>query len=266
MARYEILSTPHNELDSIPSPLLSLPSPPRTLYYRGNLALLESTPKIAIVGSRKPNPYTKSLVATLASKIARRGGVVVSGGALGVDIIAHTNALPRTIMFSPASLEILYPRSNAPTIARMMNESLVLSEYERAYMPHRFSFLERNRLVVGLSEAVIIPQADLYSGSMQSARIALELQKPLFVLPHRLGESEGTNALLAQGKARAIYDVDEFLSLFFSEVRAEPEDELLRFCAGGVGFEEAYARFGERVLEYELEGRLVRENGRLRCV
>lgn len=268
------------ELEDLPLALRSLPNPPAKLFYRGERtkceSLLSAAHKIAIVGTRKPNPYTKSCVATLATKIANAGGVVVSGGALGVDIIAHTHAFPRTIMFSPASLEICYPKSNAEMIQKMMKECVVLSEYESAYMPHRFSFLERNRLVVGLSDCVIIPQADIASGSMQSARIALELGKPLFVLSHRIGESKGTNKLLADGKAEAIYHIPTFIKSIFGDSQslesfesaesAKESDKILAFCAKNPRFDEAYALFGEILYEYELMGKIIRESGFIRVV
>ena len=254
-------------LRSLPKAFEILPNPPKKLFYCGKneviSTLLDCEHKIAIVGTRKPNPYTKSFVATLASKIAQNNGVVISGGALGVDIIAHTHAYPRTIMFSPASLEILYPKSNAEMIQKMMKEGLVLSEYVKEYMRHKYSFLERNRLVIALSDKVIIPQADKQSGSMQSARIALELGKPIFVLPHRIGESEGTNALLSTGEAQAIYDVNAFIeSTFGTKIRED--DEVLLFCANNPSFEEAYERFGAKIYEYEFEGKIIRESSFVR--
>lgn len=254
-------------LESIPLNLKALKNPPKKLFYKGVAldSLLQAQPKIAIVGTRKPNPYTKSFVAKLASNIAKLQGVVVSGGAIGVDIIAHTHAFPRTIMFSPSSLDIYYPRSNKAMIEKMMQESVVISEYESPYMPHRFSFLERNRLVIALSDVVIIPQADRQSGSMQSARIACELKKELFVLPHRLGESEGTQELLAKGKAQCIYDINAFLEKIFG-VKLQENDEVLEFCMKNPSFEEAYLKFGEKIYEYELEGKIVRESGNIRVL
>ena len=277
-------------LKDMPKGLQQLPNPPQKLYYCGSCEalnnLLESNlavstthkatqtitskpisqiaPKIAIVGSRKPNPYTKSFVATLATRIAKHSGIVVSGGALGVDIIAHTYAFPRTIMFSPAGLDIIYPKSNAKMIKQMMEQALVMSEYDNGYMPHQYSFLDRNRLVIGLSDYVVIPQADMMSGSMQSARIAMKLNKPLFVLPHRIGESEGTNHLLAQGKAQGIYNIDDFIESIFGASVSRCDDEVLLFCANNPSVEEAFARFGEKIYEYELEGKIMRESGTIR--
>lgn len=267
-------------LDSLPKSLFALENPPQKLFYKGDLSLLDF-PKVAIVGTRAPNPYTKSLTAELATAIAKYA-IVVSGGALGVDIIAHKGAFPRTIMISPSSLDIIYPQENAKIIAQIAQDALILSEYERDYMPHRFSFLERNRLVIALSDIVILPQGDLKSGTSSSARYAKMLKKPIFTLPHRYNESTLTNALLARGEARAIYNIDDFVEKIIAPLNANrsdfqgesrnvanlksthAQDEILNFCANRPSFEEAFAKFGNKILEYEFSGFLVRENNTIR--
>lgn len=252
-------------LEFIPSAFDILKKPPEKLYYVGDTNLLDVTHKIAIVGTRRPNPYTRNFTAMLAHKISQRGGIVVSGGALGTDIIAQNAALPRTIMVSPASLDFIYPPSNAPIITQIAKNGLILSEYDRDYTPKAYSFIERNRLVIALSELVIIPEADLCSGSIQSAKIAQICQKPIFVLPQRLDESKGTNFLLECLRAEAIYDIEAFIIRIFGESKAL-KDEILLFCENGASFEEAFLQYGEKILEYELDGKIVRENGRLRVL
>ena len=258
--------------------LACLKKPPKHLFYKGNLDLLDSF-KVAIVGTRAPNPYTKMLTSQLASKIAKYA-VVVSGGALGVDIIAHQGAFPRTIMISPSSLDIIYPQENAKLIQKIAESALILSEYEQSYMPHRHSFLERNRLVVALSDIVILPQGDLKSGTHSSANYALKMGKPIFTLPHRYNESTLTNALLAKEQAKAIYNIDDFVEKYIAPYsslrdlavpnRSNPKnniksDEILEFCAKCPSFEEAFAKFGDKILEYEFEGLLVREGNAVRA-
>ena len=249
-----------------------LKKPPKQIFYKGNLDLLDSF-KVAIVGTRAPNPYTKSLTARLSSAIARHC-VVVSGGALGVDIIAHQGAFPRTIMISPSSLDIIYPRENAKLIQKIAESALILSEYERNYTPHRFSFLERNRLVVALSDIVILPQGDLRSGTSSSAAYALNLGKPIFTFPHRYDESALTNGLLAKGYAKAIYNIDDFVAENLPQNSDFTRDyggangakfsEVLEFCAKSPTFDEAFAKFGDKIFECEFEGLLVREGNLVR--
>ncbi|PAF43036.1 DNA-processing protein DprA [Helicobacter sp. 11S03491-1] len=251
------------KLESIPKSFDILKNKPNQLYYTGDPTLLQSTHKIGIVGTRRPSPYTKNFVFSLARKISQNNGVVVSGGALGVDIIAQNAALPRTIMVSPASLDIIYPPANVSIITQIAQKALILSEYEKNYAPKNYSFIERNRLVIALSDWVIIPEADLQSGSMQSAKIAKEYHKPIFVLPQRIIESKGTNYLLQNSLAQAIYDIDAFIQAIFGK-QTKPQDEFLKYCKDMPTFEEAYLRYGDKVLEYEIEGKIVRENGLLK--
>lgn len=246
----------------IPPSLQALKDPPRQLFFRGDLKLLEC-PKIAIVGTRKPNPYAKLFTQKLADLIAKSGGIVISGGALGIDIIAHSSAFPHTIMVAPTDLFHCYPHTNKAMIQKIYQNSLALSEYADNPKPKPYHFLQRNRIVIGLSDAVIIPQADLKSGSMESARIALELQKPLFVLPHRIGESEGTNSLIAKREARIIFDLQDWIKEQFGTLPIQKEDELIEFCLKMPSFQEAYERFGEKLYEYEIEGRIERRNGKI---
>ncbi|BCZ19302.1 DNA protecting protein DprA [Helicobacter sp. NHP19-012] len=258
-------------LDFLPLSFKALKNPPKLLHYVGELRHLQAPLKVALVGTRKPTTYTQQCTATLARELAKIGAVVISGGALGVDIIAQKNALPATIMLAPCSLERIYPPSNAQVIKEIAKEGLILSEYTKDLQPHRYTFLERNRLVIALSDVVVIPEAQENSGSMASARLAQELNKPLFVLPQRLFESPGTNALLAQNKAQAIYDIVEFvgdlardfgLSLPVAKTQSTNTD-FLEFCQKSPSFEEAYAVFGDLLLEQELLGVVKRENGRV---
>ncbi|CRF45911.1 DNA-processing protein DprA [Helicobacter heilmannii] len=261
-----------NPLDFLPLSFKALKNPPKLLHYVGELKHLQAPLKVAIVGTRRPSTYTQQMTSALAKELSKTGAVVISGGALGVDIIAQKNALPATIMCAPCSLERIYPPSNAEVICQIAKEGLILSEYAKDFQPYRFTFLERNRLVVALSDLVVIPEAQENSGSMASAKLALELKKPLFVLPQRLFESPGTNALLAHNQARAIYDIAVFvgdLARQFGLSTPTPpptkpaDDEFLAFCQKSPSFEEAYAVFGDLVLEQELLGVVKRENGRV---
>lgn len=242
-------------LDELPNELLSLKNPPSKLYYRGNLALLKK-PKVAIIGSRKMSVYTKECVLELASLLSKLGVCVVSGGAIGVDINAHLGAMPCTIGVFANSLDLIYPQSNAPIIKQIYEKGLALSEKEKNYSPKRYDFLLRNRLIIALCEHIIIAEADLKSGSFASANLALDLGKKLFVLPQRKDESKGTNFLLAQNKARLIYDFNDYASHFGTLIQKEQDDAFLSFCKQGVSLEEALARFGSKVYEYELEGKI----------
>jgi len=144
---------------------------------------------------------------------------------------------------------------------------LALSEYDEGEPPLAYRFLERNRIVVGLCEALVVAQADFKSGSMQSARLANELKIPVYVLPQRMGESDGTNFLLANKKAELIDDYHKFASLF-GEIKEQEKtsDEILEFCENGVSLDEVLAKFGDIIYEYELEGLVEISNLRVKSV
>lgn len=241
-------------LENLPQQLLELEKPVRRLYYKGDLSLLDK-PKVAIIGSRKMSVYTKNCVLDLASLLKQVGVCVVSGGALGVDIYAHQGAFPSTIGVFANGLNQIYPKNNEKTIKQIYENALALSENEPDYTPQGYDFLLRNRIIIALSEAIIVAQADFQSGSLHSANLAVRLGKKVFVLPQRRNESDGTNSLLEQGKVRLINDFKAFASSF-GDLKAQKEDEIVSFCKNGVSIDEALKRFGDTIYEYELEGKI----------
>jgi len=229
---------------------------PEKLYYKGDLGLL-SARKISIVGSRKMSVYTKNLVFSLASALKNAGFVVVSGGALGTDITAHSGAFPRTIGVFANGLNHIYPPSNARTIAQIYEHALALSEYEPGETAKNYNFVRRNRIVVALGEALVIAQADTKSGSMRSAEFALKMGKPIYVLPQRMGESDGTNGLLARGQARLISSVADFLAILGAGQSAPSrDDKIIEWISKNDNFDEAFGKFGDALYEYELDGKI----------
>ncbi len=255
-------------LDTIPPELCHLKNL-KNLYYYGNLKLLQQR-KIAIIGSRNPNPYTQNFTKNIAKKISQHA-VIISGGALGVDILAHSTALPNTIMVSPSSLDIIYPKTNQKIIQEIYQKGLIISQFDPPSIPRPYSFLEHNKIIITLAESIIIPQADLKSGSMQSAKDAISPGKKIYVPPHHLGQSEGTQSLAREGKANVIWEIDSFLEELFKKTKSQntqPQstDEILEFCKTNPFFEEAFIKFGEAIFTYELEGKIQRNNGRIEVI
>ena len=247
------------KLDIIPKNLLEIKSPPKELYFQGDLELL-SKPKIAIVGTRKPSQYSRNITYSLANQLSKNGFVIVSGGAMGTDILAHKGAFPNTISIMANSLDIIYPKTNSEMIKTMAKDSLLISEYKEGISAHPKKFIHRNRLIVGIADIVIIIEADLKSGSAQTMRIATEMKKDIYVLPHRIGESFETNNYLENGKAQAIYSIENFVenmkTLFGVEKREDSSskklDSVLEFCKNSPTYEEAFLKFGNTLFEYEL--------------
>lgn len=240
---------------------------PTSLFYKGELSLLKR-PKVSVVGTRTPSIYTRNIVYALTRALAKRGVCVVSGAALGVDAIAHEGAgVDNTIAVVANGVDIRYPVVNRHLIEAIENNGLVLSQFNDGFRATGWSFVVRNELVVALGEILVVAQADLDSGSIRSAEYAMQMGKEIFVIPHRLDESLGTNALLSQGKAKAIYDIEAFASRFGKEVdTAIPKDDFFYFCQSSPTLDTAIASFGSRVYEAELEGTITIRNGIVRLV
>jgi DNA processing protein len=234
------------------------------LDYKGSLELL-TRPKISIVGTRRPNPYTRSITYELAKKLSISGIVVVSGAAAGVDTIAHQGAgTENTIAVLPSGIEIRYPKANAELIASIEKNGLTLSQFEPTFEARTWSFVVRNEIVVALGECLIVAEADIGSGSMRSVQYALEMGKQIYVLPHRIRESEGTHQLLAQGKAAAIENIDDFVAYISKKtLNTILDTPFLAFCRTLPSYEEVMLKFPREIFEAELSGIVDVRNGRV---
>jgi DNA processing protein len=237
---------------------------PKELFYIGNTDLLQNK-KIAIVGSRKPNQYAREMTHLLAAKLANSGVTIVSGGAIGVDAIAHKAAgAKNTIMVAATGLDKRYPAINKNLIAGIEKEGLVLSQFAPKTPSNRYNFVLRNELVVALGDVLVVSYADANSGTMRSIEYALAMGKEIYVLPHRIGESEGTNRLLGEKKAEAIYDINAFVEKFAC-VSQKPiaDDDFLAFCATHPSYDAVLEKFPSKIFEAELSGEIEVKNGRV---
>ncbi|MDR1555398.1 MAG: DNA-processing protein DprA, partial [Campylobacteraceae bacterium] len=233
---------------AIPPKLLELKEPVKELYAQGNLELLERT-KVAIVGSRKALLYTKNMTEKLSSMLSASGIVVVSGGAMGVDAAAHRGAMPNTIAVLPTPLNEFYPKINSALLKEISERGLLISEYGKGAPVSKYNFVLRNRIVAALSNALVIAQADLNSGSLRSAEYALKCGIPIYVFPHRIGESEGSAQLVKNGQAEVIEDFGAFIKIFApqSDINKDGvKDELLAFCAKNSDLNECLRQFGDK--------------------
>ena len=243
-------------IEKIPE-LSSMKKYPELISFSGNTALLNKT-KISIVGTRKPSKYTREFTQKLASSLAKYNVCIVSGGAMGVDAVAHAGAgSANTIAVLPCGIDIKYPAVNKNLLSEIQKNGLLLSQFEPGFKSRPWSFVTRNELVVALGKVLVVCEADLNSGSMRSVEYALAMGKELFVLPQRLGESKATNELLALSQATAIYDIDSFVSRFADTSSiSKISDDFLEYCKLHPSDDEALAKFGERVFEAELNGEI----------
>ena len=216
----------------IPIELKRLHTPPEKLYLSdNNLGELLAQPRLAVVGSRKVTAYGRAVTSNLSSSLASRGVVIVSGLALGVDSIAHSNCLQskgKTIAVLPAGLDRIYPTSHH-RLARdiVKNNGLLVSEYPPKTEPMRHNFIARNRIIAGLAEGLLITEAAVSSGSLHTARFALELGIPVFAVPGPITNpmSEGTNNLIKSG-AIPVTSVEDILDEMGWQNIVATEDEL----------------------------------------
>lgn len=240
---------------------------PDALFYIGKTGLLKKK-KIAIVGSRKPNQYAREMTYKLAQKLSQSGICVVSGGALGVDAIAHKAAgSTNTIMVAATGLDKRYPAINKNIISDIEQNGLVLSQFKAGTPSRKYNFPLRNEVVVALGNILIVTYADFNSGTMRSVEYALRMGKEVYVLAHRIGESEATNDLLLQGKAKAIYDLDAFVAKFAdSEIEEPVLDEFLLYCQSNPTYEEALKKYPSKIFEAELSGMIEIKNAKVYTV
>jgi DNA processing protein len=232
---------------------------PKKLYYIGNTKLLNKA-KISIVGTRRPSAYTKDFTYKLAKELAKRDYVIVSGGAMGVDALAHLGAgADNTICVVANGLDIRYPAVNKNLIEQIERQGLVLSFFEKGFKATPWSFVKRNELVVALGEFLIVTEANLNSGSIRSVEFALNMGKKIYVLAHRANESLGTNELLKNNLATPIYDIKDFANSL-KEI-SEQKDEFTLYLETSPTYEEAIKKYGNKIFEAELEGLIKIENG-----
>jgi DNA processing protein len=192
---------------TIPPLLQQIPNPPKQLFVRSNnFENLLKMPKIAIVGSRKVTPYGRTVTTKLAHDLASNGLVIVSGMALGIDALAHQAALDAkgyTIAILPSPVHTLYPATNSTLGMQIVAQNgAIISEYET--MPEVFTkarFIERNRLVSGISDALLVTEAAAGSGTLHTANFARRQGKKIFVVPGNITSpnSAGTFELLQKG-------------------------------------------------------------------
>jgi DNA processing protein len=190
----------------------------------------ERRPTIAIVGTRKPTTYGREVTEQIASELARKGVVIVSGLALGIDAIAHRAALNAggtTIAVQANGLAKIRPYTNKQIGEDIVaNGGAIVSEYEPEEPPYLVRFLERNRLVSGLSDAILITEASARSGTLNTAKHALEQGKEVFVVPGNITSplSAGCNALLKQG-ATPVTSAEDILQVIAPEL-IEPQTQM----------------------------------------
>ena len=209
-----------------PYRLQSCPDKPNPLYVRGNIPP-QSRHVVAIVGTRRPTERGKELTETLVRELHERLDdlVIVSGGAYGIDIAAHRAAIQYgvpTIMVLAHGLDRIYPSQHRPEAEAAMENGGVVSEYELGVEPYAPYFIQRNRIIAGMADAVVVVESHAHGGSLTTALKAKAYDRALFAFPGRVHDpaSEGCNALIRDGKARLIAGADDLIGAMAWKTRA----------------------------------------------
>jgi DNA processing protein len=196
-----------------PSALGAISDVPPVLWYRGQISAMDA-PAVAIVGSRAATSVALETAARLGADLAARGVTVVSGLARGVDSAAHRGALKtgRTIAVLGSGVDWIYPAEHRPLAEQIAQNGLVVSEYPPGTPPLPRHFPMRNRLISGLSRAVVVIEASEKSGSLITATCALEQGRDVMAVPGNVlsGRNSGGHALLKDG-AKIVETVDDIL-------------------------------------------------------
>ena len=204
-----------------PHNLLNIYDFPPLLYVKGTLR--EDDICIAVVGSRLASTYGRFSTERLCRELAMKGITVVSGLARGIDTAAHQGSLAakgRTIAVLGCGLDIIYPPENKALVERIPQQGAIITEYPFGTPPQGTNFPPRNRIISGLSLGVVVVEANYRSGSLITARVALEQGREVFAVPGSIDAdgSKGTNKLIKEG-AKLIEGADDILEEILPQIR-----------------------------------------------
>jgi len=201
---------------SYPKLLKEISSPPPILFYQGNISLINQRPQLAIVGSRKNTLYAERVLKEFMPELTNSKIIIVSGLALGVDSLAHRQTLINAgltiaILGSGLKKSSIYPAVNRQLAQEIIaKQGLLLSEFPPDYPAKKENFPRRNRLISGLSEAVLLIEAAEKSGSLITAQLALEQNRDVLAIPGSIfsNSSSGTNKLIREGAVPILKSAD----------------------------------------------------------
>ncbi|MBX3095277.1 MAG: DNA-processing protein DprA [Fimbriimonadaceae bacterium] len=222
--------------------LAEVPAAPWGLFGRGQSSVLDR-PSVAIVGTRQASPYGKACARKFAEHLAEAGWVVLSGGALGIDAQAHEGALAvggSTVAVLGTGADIVYPAAHGPLYERMCVDGAVVSQFALGTASFPGNFLHRNDVIAALAHVVLVIEAPSGSGALRTAQTAVDLSKPIYVVPGPLstGRFKGSHGLIRDGATlvdhpgqitEEIGFIDEFIRSPETEERVEGDEAILQF-------------------------------------
>jgi DNA processing protein len=210
------------ESENYPILLKEITDPPVVLYAKGQLSAFEH-PKLAVIGSRNPSVTGMENARVFSSELAKQGITIVSGLALGIDAQAHRGCLEakgQTIAVMGTGIDCIYPRRNIKLAEQVMQNGLLLTEFPLKSPPIAGHFPRRNRIISGLSLCTLVVEATIKSGSLITARMALEQNRDVLAIPGSIHNplARGCHHLVQQG-AKLVTSIGDVLE----ELRIEPK-------------------------------------------
>ena len=206
-----------------PQTLLQIYDPPVLLYVRGDVQVL-NLPSLSIVGTRRPTLYGTQMAQRLGRELAARGLVIVSGLARGIDAIGHQGALDangRAIGVLGTGIDVCYPKENRKLYEKVLERGAIISEFPLRTHPAPENFPVRNRIVAGMPLGVVVIEGAQYSGSLITARLAMEFGREVFGVPGNVTQpvSFAPNLLIKQG-AKLVTNAEDVIEELPTPVRA----------------------------------------------
>ncbi len=212
-----------------PSVFKAVSPPAEQLFWAGiSIEEVLKRPRVAIVGSRKATAYGRAITFDLAGKLAQAGVAVISGLAFGIDSFAHKAALEAggcTVAVLPSPLQKIYPASHYQLAQQILDcGGALVSEYVQGIEVRDYNFIARNRIISALADVLVIPEAAKNSGSLHTARFALEQGKTVMAVPGNINSpiSEGANNLIKSGAVPVTSVDDIFFTLKIKPGAARP--------------------------------------------
>lgn len=188
--------------ENYPESLKKIYNPPWVIYYYGDINLINNKNIIGIIGTRNNSVYGKDMCQKIVKECKEYNCVIISGLALGIDVIAHKQALDeniKTIAVLGSGIDYCYPKDNQMIYQKIKNNGLVISEYPNILIPRKNNFLIRNRLIAALANQLVVIEAAYKSGTMNTVTYALEYGKDVGCVPTLATHNSGCNYLIKQG-------------------------------------------------------------------
>ncbi|RMA97960.1 DNA-processing protein DprA [Hydrogenothermus marinus] len=259
-----------------PENLKNIPDPPPVLFIKGKLP---NNYSISIVGTRKPTYYGKKITELITKNLVKSDICIVSGGAYGIDSIAHKTALKengKTVAVLGSSFDFLYPPSHKKLFDEISENGAVISEFPFGTKASKYTFPQRNRIVAGLSEATVVIEAPEKSGSLITARFANDYGKTVFAVPSNIDNKngKGCNILIKDGATpiideNTILEEIGYLTSFEKDIQLNDiEKDILNLIQTQIHIDELSEKIDIKLdeltvllFEMEMKGLIKNENG-----